>query len=115
MELRLENGAYCATRSGLATVTGAEELAQRLVMRLTARRGGFAPLPEYGSRLYLLHGIKPSQRGTAARQYIAEALREEHGVELESVDITEREGEGLLLNLCFRLENGEAIAVNTTI
>jgi hypothetical protein len=65
MELRLENGDY--VKSGghtLESVSGTEELAQRLMLRLRARRGGFALRPDYGSRLYTLSGLRPSERET---------------------------------------------------
>lgn len=64
---------------------------QRLAMRLGARRGSFPLQPDYGSRLWTLGRLSPSQRASAARQYIAEALRDEEGVEIESVDYTHAE------------------------
>ena len=52
MELRLKDGKYDSIGARLCTVSGAEELAQRVMMKLAARRGSFWPLPDYGSRLY---------------------------------------------------------------
>ena len=81
MELKLEQGRYVPGAGGLLRVTGANEIAQRVMMKLTARRGGFAPLPEYGSALYtLLHTARPSEYETAAMQYIAQALADEAGL-----------------------------------
>ena len=75
MELKLQDGRYVFDRSGaLQTVEGREELLQRALMRLAARRGSFLPDPEYGSRLYLLGRLKPAQRAAAAKLYAAEAL-----------------------------------------
>ncbi|NCB51068.1 MAG: hypothetical protein EOM54_04190 [Clostridia bacterium] len=97
MEIALEGGRYkTADFGGLETVTGTKELAQRLLMKLTARRGGFALWPEYGSRLYTLAGaVRPSERLTAARQFITEALADESDVEISGLEITDG-GEGTL-------------------
>ena len=79
-----------------------EETAQRVLLRLTARRGGFAPLPEYGSRLYLLpRTAKPSGYETAARQYIAEALAEEPAVEVTAVRFTPVGADGVRIDVDF--------------
>ncbi len=95
MELKLTNGAYSASSAGgLAAVTGAEELAQRVAMKLTARRGGYAPWPNYGSRLYALTGERPDGLASQARQYVAEALSDEEGVAVE--DVTARVANGVL-------------------
>lgn len=97
MELKLVNGQYVPARhQGFARVEGLEELAQRIVMKLTARRGRFMPLPSYGSRLYLLPTLKPSQRETAAWQYVVEALADESCVRLEQLEFN---SEGNLGNM----------------
>lgn len=97
MEMKLTEGRYEAGKySGFQCVEGREELAQRLMMRLTARRGGCPLLPDYGSSLYKLPGEKPSERLTAARQYIMEALSGEAGVELENLSVSEA-GDRLLV------------------
>lgn len=107
MELKLEQGAYVPAGNRLATVSGAEELAQRVLMRLTARRGGFAPLPSYGSRLYLLsRTAKPGQYETAAMQYIAEALEEEPGVTVQEVTVTPGRDGTLRIDAVFSAEGG---------
>lgn len=54
-----------ASAGGVETVSGAEETAVRITMKLTARRGGFPLLPDYGSRLYQLAQVKPSERESA--------------------------------------------------
>ena len=75
MELKLENGQYTTDHAGrVQTVSGTEELLQRARMRLTAKRGSFLPDLTYGSRLYLLGAHRPSQRSSAAKLYVAEAL-----------------------------------------
>ena len=87
MELKLENGKYSLSPAGIPeTVSGAEELAQRIAMRLTARRGEFWPEERYGSRLFTLGKLKPSQRATAAREFVEEALLEERDVSVTKVE-----------------------------
>ena len=108
MELKLVDGAYAAGKySWLAEVSGDEETAQRIAMKLTARRGGFAPLPEYGSRLYALPQLKPSQRQAAAKQYIAEALEGETDAALTGMSMAAEDGR-LSLKLTFRVGGGTA-------
>lgn len=106
MEIKLENGNYVPGKySGLTTVSGDEETAQRIAMKLTARRGGFAPLPDYGSRLYTLPAVKPSERQTAARQFIAEALSGETDAALSALSISQGNGT-LSLSLTFQVGGG---------
>lgn len=108
MEMKITDGRYVpAEQYGLSTVDGAQELAQRIIMKLTAKRGQFAPLPDYGSRLYLLQTVKPSMRETLVRQYVAEALSDESGVELEALELS-YEGDRADLSLTF-VYNGETI------
>lgn len=85
-------------------VEGAEELKQRVRMRLSARRGAFLPMPNYGSRLHLLAQVKPSEREAAARQFVLEALAEEKELELDSLELIEGDlGQALLsLRLTYR-------------
>lgn len=94
MEIAMQNGRYTASAAGgFDTVTGMTELAQRVTMKLAARRGGFAPWPSYGSRLYTLTGaVKASERKTAARQFVAEALADEAGLEIVALAVTEADG-----------------------
>lgn len=78
MEIRLTDGDYKPNGAGgFEQVSGEEELIQRVLFRLQAKRGAFPLMPELGSRLYLLGRERPTARLTAARQYIAEALAEE--------------------------------------
>lgn len=102
MELKLKDGRYVTRASTLETVTGYEELAQRIMMKLTARRGKFWPKPDYGSKLYkLINGEKPSNREQAVRQYVAEALADEAGVELQTVEIKETAPDAIFIRLDF--------------
>ena len=78
MEIILINGDYVPDGlGGIRRSSNADALLQRVLFRLTARRGGLPMLPDLGSRLYLLGKAHPSQRLSAARQYIAEALAPE--------------------------------------
>ena len=86
-ELKLQNGDYVPEPGGdLLCVSGTEALVQRALMRLAARRGGFLPLPDYGSRLHTLGRLKPSQREAAAWQFALEALAPETEIALTALE-----------------------------
>ena len=51
MELKLENGDYLPDGHG-GLQQAEEELLQRVLSRLSARRGSFPFLPDFGSRLW---------------------------------------------------------------
>ncbi len=107
MELRLKDGRYDSIGASLCTVSGAEELAQRVMMKLAARRGSFWPLPNYGSRLYrLVNGERPKDRELAVRQYVAEALSDEIGVTLADVQISYPADDTMRLKLYFSWSGG---------
>ena len=96
MALVLREGAYVPDgRGGFRSAEGGQEVLERVLWKLTVRRGSFPFLPELGSRLHLLGRASTRQRETLAGQYVAEALADEDvavtGVELD------REGEGRLL------------------
>lgn len=89
MECKLINGDYVPDGlGGIQRVSGAQALLQRVLFRLTARRGQLPMLPTLGSRLYLLGREAPSQRLSAARQYVAEALADEE-VSISDVTLSE--------------------------
>ena len=64
---------------------GSEELLQRVLWKLSIRRGCFPPLPGLGSQLYRLAGAQPARRGALARQYVTEALAEEESLLVDDV------------------------------
>lgn len=102
MELKLENGRYVSGTGGPVRVSGAEETAQRVMMKLAARRGGFAPLPDYGSRLHaLLRTVRPSEYQTAAMECVAEALAEEPEVTVNAVEVSRADGDTLRVDVRF--------------
>ena len=91
MEMRIQNGDYIPDGlGGVVRCQGTDALLERVLFRLTARRGGFPPLPRLGSRLYLLPREPAAQRLSAARQYRAEALAEE-AVTVTDVTLTPEE------------------------
>lgn len=78
MELELRGGDYIADGAGgLRRVQGREALLQRVLFRLTARRGAFPFWESLGSHLWQLGRVPAGERRSAARQYAAEALEEE--------------------------------------
>ena len=87
--LKLVNGDYTARGHGLVTVSGNEALLQRILIKLTARRGQFPFLEDFGSRLWTLGQLRPAQRQAAAAQYAAEALSDEAGLTVDSVTLTD--------------------------
>ena len=93
MELKLQNGDYVPNGAGgLERVTGQEELLQRVLFRLIARRGAFPFQETLGSRLWQLGRTGTATRQSAAEQYVAEALEEETGLRVDAVTLTEKGG-----------------------
>lgn len=87
-ELKLERGDYVPDGvGGLRRVDGQEALVQRVLFKLTARRGQFPFLEDLGSRLWQLGRLPARQRQTAAEQYVAEALADEADVAVEAVTL----------------------------
>lgn len=97
MERKLMDGDYVPDGAGgLVTLSGGEEVLARVLFRLTARRGAMPFLPELGSRLYQLGRERPSARQALALQYVAEALREETDIRVETVELDQGEDRGRL-------------------
>lgn len=88
MELMIQNGDYVPDGAGgLCRVGGQKALLQRVLFRLTARRGSFPFWEELGSRLWQLGQMPVSSRQTAAKQYVTEALAEEPELTVEQVTL----------------------------
>ena len=87
MELKIHNGDYVRGDGRIVRLEGREALLQRVLFKLTARRGTFPFLPELGSRLYLLGRVSGGARQSAAEQYVAEALSDEKELEVETVTL----------------------------
>ena len=75
---KLREGDYCPDGSGaFDRAVGEEEVLERVLFQLTARRGSFPLLPQVGSRLSLLCREKPAARAALAAGYAAEALADQ--------------------------------------
>ena len=86
MELMVRGGDYLPDgRGGFRRAEGDDELLQRVLWKLSIRRGCFPPLPGLGSQLYRLAGAQPARRGALARQYVTEALAEEESLLVDDV------------------------------
>ena len=113
MELQLKHGDYVSDGAGgVRRVAGNEALLQRVLFRLTARRGTFPFWETLGSQLWKLGQVPAAKRQSAAKQYVAEALAEED-LTVESVELTER---GTVTVLTARLScRGQKLAVTLDI
>ena len=110
MALVLRNGDYVSDGAGgLRRVLGQEALLQRVLFRLSARRGSFPFWETLGSRLWQLGQHPASARQSAAKQYVAEALAEEPGLSVEDVILTQS-GESAALTAEL-LYGGERLSV----
>lgn len=108
MELKLRDGDYVRGGEGaLARADGKEELLERVLYRLTVRRGSFPFDETLGSELHLLGREKPSERLLAAKKYVAEALAGEQGVSVTDVGLAPAE-DGMLLTVHLRCQNEDA-------
>lgn len=110
MSILIKNGDYVPDGKGsVMTVSGGEDIICEVLFRLSARRGSFPLLPEFGSRIYRLRGEKSSVRTALARQYAVEALSE-----LENVSVTDAAvsvtGDRLLIRVEL-LWQGQALTV----
>lgn len=100
MALKLTDGDYViGSDKSLTELSALSTLAQRVMLKLKIRRGAFIPLPNYGSRLHLVSGVKPSARQTAARQYVLEALSDEPQLTVEALEVSDGQDGTLILSL----------------
>ena len=105
---RLWDGDYRPNGTGaFQQARGAEEVLERVLFKLSARRGSFPLLPEVGSRLYLLLRAKESARETLGAAYAAEALESEPDLAVTGT-AWNQEGEELTVFLDWRGEPLEA-------
>ena len=78
MALVLRNGDYVPDgQGGFRRAEGAAEALERVLWKLTVKRGSFPFLPGLGSRLHTLGQARPGERETLAGQYVREALADE--------------------------------------
>ena len=115
MELKIKNGDYVPDGAGgLKHVSGREALLQRVLFKLTARRGALPFLPEMGSRLYQIGSEAPGGRKSAALQYVTEALSDEAELSVTDVEVGENQ-QGLLNLKVFLLYEGEELSLPLTV
>lgn len=95
--LAVVNGDYERVGNGLRQVSSEERQLRRVVMKLTARRGQFPFMEEFGSRLWTLGRLKAAERQSAAEQYVAEALADEAGLRVERVTLSDTADGGMTL------------------
>ena len=114
MELALRSGDYVSDgAAGLRRVQGTDALLQRVLFRLTAKRGSFPFWEDLGSRLWQLGQLPLSARQAAAKQYVTEALAGELGVSVGQVTLTQT---GDLAALTAELSwQGETLSVTVEI
>ena len=85
----LRNGDYCPDgMGGFRQAWGGEEVLERVLFQLTARRGSFPLLPALGSELHRLGRAKPAERAGLARQYVAQALSDEAELSVAGVELS---------------------------
>ena len=110
MALILREGDYVPDgQGGFRTAEGAAEVLERVLWKLSVRRGSFPFLPELGSRLHLLGRAPARERAALAGQYVMEALAAEE-VTVTEVRLT-REGERTGLTVCLDWQGEELTAV----
>lgn len=95
MALILRDGDYVPDgKGGFQRAEGAQELLERILWKLSVRRGSFPLLPGLGSRLHLLGRVPARERQALAGQYVMEALADEEvtlaGAELAGEELTLR-------------------------
>lgn len=71
---------------------GSQALIQRVLFKLSARRGSFPFLPQLGSRLHTLCREKPGARQALCAQYVRQALEDEN-VTVTDVAYTDQSGQ----------------------
>ena len=115
MEMKFVDGDYVHDGcGGFETVSGAGEVLNRVLFKLSARRGGFELMPELGSRLYTLFSCKGSMLESLAREYILEAVSGEQGLTLTSVELESVESDTLNIRAVFEY-NGERLETVTEV
>ena len=108
-EFQMTQGDFVPDGMGnFCRLEGSRALVQRVLFKLTARRGAFPFLPRLGSRLHTLGREKASARQALCLQYVQEALEDE-SVTVTGVDYREeREDARVIVYLQWQ---GEALEV----
>lgn len=94
--LILRDGDYVPDgKGGFRTATGAEEVLERILWKLSVKRGSFPFLPALGSDLALLSHASVRERETLAEQYARQALSDEE-VTLRETSLRYEDGRAVL-------------------
>lgn len=113
-ELLIKNGDYVKNGAGgFEKLSDENAVLERVLYKLTARRGTFPLLPEIGSNLYLLGRLPRKEQQSAAEQYVVQALSDESNLEVTQV-LLEGEQEERRLTV-FMNYAGEQLSVSMTI
>lgn len=96
VELQWNDGDLVPNGAGdFCRLEGSRALVQRVLFKLTARRGAFHFLPELGSKLHTLGREKPGARPALCAQYVRQALENED-VTVTDVAYAERGGQAMV-------------------
>lgn len=99
----LVNGDHYTDSRGIPLkITGAREIVQQALLRLSIKKGSFACDPGLGSELYKLRALKNSANlERLALGYVREALLPMPELAVESIGITRSEPDVLALAVTF--------------
>lgn len=113
IEFEMNNGDFNPDGAGgFRQLEGNRALIQRILFRLTARRGALPFLPRLGSQLHTLSREKESARQVLCRQYVCQALEDE---DVTVTDVIYTESENLAqVKVCLEWQ-GEPLEVSTQI
>ncbi|MDR2931789.1 MAG: hypothetical protein LBV27_01650 [Oscillospiraceae bacterium] len=107
MDTKLSGGDHAVDSRGIPIrLTGADEIIQRALIRLSVKKGAFAPDPGLGSELYRLAGCKSGDRDRVALGYIKEALVPLPQITVDSAVCTMRTDGALDIKIEAGIENG---------
>lgn len=112
-ELQWNNGDLVPDGAGdFCRLEGSRALLQRVLFKLSVRRGSFPFLPQLGSDLYRLGREKPSARAALCAQYVRQALADED-VTVTEVSYAEQGGQAQVT--VYLQWQGQELEVNTQI
>lgn len=93
MDTLLSGGGLYKDDCGLPVmIEDMDEILQQIYIRLSVRRGSFAPDPELGSELHTLGGMDPEQLSDRALALVRQALAPIGAVQVQSVTCTQGAG-----------------------